>query len=109
MVAGPCREPPPLQGSRKSAPDYNPHMASATGGSSRSGQSLDIRLVVDRIPALTWSRHPDESVEFMNQRRREYAGLSPEESQCSGYQVAVHSEHSPADGQANLSRKTRRH
>ena len=57
------------------------------------------RLVVDRIPALSWSSHPDGSVEFVNQRRREYAGLSPEESQCSGWQVAIHPEHSPADGQ----------
>jgi formate hydrogenlyase transcriptional activator len=89
------REPPRLPGNRKSVPAYNPQMASATGGSSRSGQSLDIRFVVDRIPAFTWSAHPDGSVEFVNQRWREYAGLSPEESQGWGWQDAIHPEDLP--------------
>jgi formate hydrogenlyase transcriptional activator len=71
-------------------------MTSATGGSSRSGQSLDIRLVVDRIPAFTWSARPDGSVEFVNQPWREYAGLSPEESQGWGWQAAIHPEDLPS-------------
>jgi len=65
-------------------------------GSSRSEQLLDIRLVVDRIPAFTWSAHSDGSVEFVNQRWREYAGLSPEESQGWGWQVAIHPEDLPS-------------
>ena len=65
-------------------------------GSSRSDQLLDIRLVVDRIPAFTWSAHADGSVEFVNQRWREYAGLSPEESQGWGWQVAIHPEDLPS-------------
>jgi formate hydrogenlyase transcriptional activator len=56
------------------------------------GQSLDIHLLVDRIPAFTWSTHPDGSVEFVNQRWREYAGLSAEESQGWGWQAAIHPE-----------------
>src|SRR5213595_2612303 len=60
------------------------------------GQSLDIRLLVDRIPAFTWSAHPDGSVEFVNQRWREYAGLSSEESQGWGWQVAIHPEDLPS-------------
>ncbi len=71
-------------------------MASATDGSPRSGHSLDIRLVVDRIPAFTWSAHADGSVEFVNQRWREYAGLSAEESQGWGWQVAIHPEDLPS-------------
>ena len=71
-------------------------MASATGGPSGSGQSLAIRLVVDRIPAFAWSAHPDGSVEFVNQRWREYAGLSLEESQGWGWQVAIHPEDLPS-------------
>src|SRR5580658_6536959 len=59
-------------------------------GSSGSEQSLAIRVVVDRIPAFTWSAHPDGSVEFVNQRWREYAGLSLGESQGWGWQVAIH-------------------
>jgi len=70
-------------------------MASTTGGSSESGQSLNIRLIVDRIPAFTWSAHADGSVEFVNQRWREYAGLSQEESQGWGWQVAIHPEDLP--------------
>ena len=60
------------------------------------GQSLDIRLLVDRIPAFTWSTHPDGSVEFVNQRWREYAGLSAEESQGWGWQAAIHPEDLPS-------------
>lgn len=60
------------------------------------GQSLDIRLLVDRIPAFTWSTHPDGSVEFVNQRWREYAGLSAEESQGWGWQTAIHPEDLPS-------------
>src|SRR5271168_661890 len=62
-------------------------------GSSQSVQSMDIRLIVDRIPAFTWSAHADGSVEFVNQRWREYAGLSDGESQGWGWQAAIH----PAD------------
>jgi formate hydrogenlyase transcriptional activator len=64
--------------------------------SSRPVQSLDIRLVVDRIPAFTWSAHADGSVEFVNQRWREYAGLSAEESQGWGWQVAIHPQDLPS-------------
>src|SRR5271154_4354501 len=65
-------------------------------GSSRTEQSLAIRAVVDRIPAFTWSTHPDGSVEFVNQRWREYAGLSAEESQGWGWQAAIHPEDLPS-------------
>src|SRR5271163_325297 len=58
--------------------------------SSRSEESLAIRVVVDRIPAFTWSAHPDGSVEFVNQPWREYAALSLGESQGWGWQVAIH-------------------
>jgi formate hydrogenlyase transcriptional activator len=83
------REQRRLPGSRKSISDYNLRM-------SFPGQSLDIRLLVDRIPAFTWSTHPDGSVEFVNQRWREYAGLSAEESQGWGWQAAIHPEDLPS-------------
>ncbi|MGB8542736.1 MAG: sigma 54-interacting transcriptional regulator [Candidatus Acidiferrales bacterium] len=72
-----------------------PHDGSSRTDSSRSEQALDVRLVVDRIPAFTWSAHADGSVEFVNQPWREYAGLSPEESQGWGWQVAIHPEDLP--------------
>jgi len=42
--------------------------------------AVDARLVVDAIPGLAWSGHPDGSVESFNRRWHEYAGLSPEDS-----------------------------
>src|SRR5260370_32309012 len=71
-------------------------MSSPGDGSSRPVQSFDVRLIVDRIPAFTWSTHPDGSVEFVNQRWREYAGLSAEESQGWGWQTAIHPEDLPS-------------
>src|SRR5215472_13618233 len=38
-----------------------------------------LRLMVDQIPALVWSKLPDGSLDFFNQRFREYTGLSLEE------------------------------
>ena len=75
---------------------YNPPMALSGDGSSRSEQSLAVRVIVDRIPAFTWSAHPDGSVEFVNQPWREYAGLSLGESQGWGWQVAIHPDDLPS-------------
>jgi PAS domain S-box-containing protein len=38
-----------------------------------------LRLVIDTLPALVWSKLPDGSVDFLNQRFREYTGLSEKE------------------------------
>src|SRR5271167_772324 len=65
-------------------------MASATDGSSRPGQALDIRRAIDAIPALAWSSHSDGSVDFVNQRWHDYTGLSPEEAHGWGWQSALH-------------------
>jgi PAS domain S-box-containing protein len=67
-------------------------MASATDGPSRPEQALDVRLVVDTIPALAWSSAPDGSVDFVNQRWLKYTGFSPESSYGWGWQTAVHSQ-----------------
>lgn len=77
-------------------PDYNPPMPLPEHGPARSVPSLDVRLIVDRIPAFTWSARPDGSVEFVNQRWREYAGLSLEESQGWGWQAAIHPQDLPS-------------
>jgi len=70
-------------------------MAPATDGSSRPGQALDVRLVVDTIPALAWSSGPDGSVDFVNQRWLDYTGLSPEASYGWGWKTAIYSEDFP--------------
>jgi hypothetical protein len=71
-------------------PDYNPPMPLPEDGFAGRVPSLDVRLSVDRIPAFTGSARPDGSVEFVNQRWREYAGLSLQESQGWGWQAAIH-------------------
>jgi len=38
-----------------------------------------LRLVIDTLPALVWSKLPEGSADFLNQRFREYTGLSVEE------------------------------
>ena len=67
-------------------------MSSASDSSSPPARGLDARLVIDAIPALAWSSHPDGAVEFVNQKWHDYTGLSPEESYGCGWKAAVHSE-----------------
>jgi PAS domain S-box-containing protein len=38
-----------------------------------------LRLVIDTLPALVWSKLPDGSADFLNQRFREYTGFSVEQ------------------------------
>lgn len=54
-----------------------------------------LRQVVDAIPALAWCNLPDGSNEFLNQRWHDFTGLSPEESNGWGWQVAFHPEDLP--------------
>src|SRR5437879_54988 len=70
-------------------------MASPADGSTRPGQALDYRLLVDTIPALAWSSSPDGSVHFVNQRWREFTGLSLEESCGWGWKTALHPDDLP--------------
>lgn len=61
-------------------------MGSPAHGSARARQGQNVHLVVDAIPTLLWSAHPNGSADFVNQRWLEYAGLSLD---C-GWNVAVH-------------------
>ncbi len=49
----------------------------------------EFRLAVDTIPGLVWSALPDGHVDFLNQRWREYTGLSIEEATGRGWQAAI--------------------
>jgi PAS domain S-box-containing protein len=51
-----------------------------------------LRLVIDTLPALVWSKLPDGSADFLNQRFREYTGLSVEEGLGWGWMNAFHPE-----------------
>ena len=49
-----------------------------------------LRLVIDTIPALVWSKSPDGSADFLNQRFREYTGLSVKEGLGEGWLKTIH-------------------
>src|SRR5713226_951733 len=51
-----------------------------------------LRLVIDTIPALVWSKSPDGSADFLNQRFRVYTGLSVEEGLGEGWLRTIHPE-----------------
>ena len=51
-----------------------------------------LRLVIDTIPVLVWSKLPDGSADFLNQRFREYTGLFIEEGLGEGWLEAIHPE-----------------
>jgi PAS domain S-box-containing protein len=51
-----------------------------------------LRLVIETLPALVWSKLPDGSADFLNQRFREYTGLSVEEGLGWGWMNAFHPE-----------------
>ena len=52
-----------------------------------------LRLVIDTLPMLVWSKSPDGSADFLNHRFREYTGLSVEEGLGWGWMMnAFHPE-----------------
>src|SRR5215472_2448559 len=61
-----------------------------TPGNGRSRESLELRAFIDHVPALGWSALPDCSLDYVNQRFREYTGLSLGEMYGSGWKSAVH-------------------
>jgi PAS domain S-box-containing protein len=50
----------------------------------------ELRLVIDTIPAIVWRKLPDGSADFINQRFREYLGLSAEEGLGWGWVNGIH-------------------
>ena len=50
----------------------------------------ELRRFIDHVPALGWSALPDGSLEYVNQRYRDYTGLSPDELYGSGWKSAIH-------------------
>jgi formate hydrogenlyase transcriptional activator len=51
---------------------------------------LELRSFIDRVPALAWSALPDGSLDFFNQRFRDYTGLSSDQLYGSEWKSAVH-------------------
>src|SRR5262249_60441099 len=55
----------------------------------------ELRSFIDHIPALGWSALPDGSLEYVNQRFRDYTGLSRDELYGSGWKSVVHRDDIP--------------
>ena len=65
----------------------NPHSIDAN----QSSNDIEERLrLIDKIPALVWSKLPDGSLDFFNQRFREYTGLSLKDGLGWGWINAFH-------------------
>ena len=56
----------------------------------------ELHQIINTIPALAWSAHPDGSAEFFNQHYLSYAGLSLEQLRGGGWTSAVHPDDLPA-------------
>jgi PAS domain S-box-containing protein len=54
-----------------------------------------LRLIIDTIPTMAWSLRPDGKVDFVNQRWREYTGISLED-ELDAPTRAMHPEETPA-------------
>ncbi|HXO01560.1 MAG TPA: ATP-binding protein [Stellaceae bacterium] len=56
-----------------------------------------LQLIIDTIPAVVWSNFPDGSAEFLNQRFRDYSGLTAETGQGSAWMSILHPEDRTAE------------
>ena len=61
----------------------------------RTNMRNDLSRVVNALPGLVWTVRPDGQVDFLNQRWREYTGLSADDAIGSGWQAAIHPEDLP--------------
>jgi PAS domain S-box-containing protein len=52
--------------------------------------TLELRAFIDAFPAIAWSALPDGSLDFVNQRFRDYTGLSSDQLYGSEWKSAVH-------------------
>ena len=52
--------------------------------------TLELRAFIDAFPAIAWSALPDGSLDFVNQRFRDYTGLSSDQLTGSEWKSAVH-------------------
>jgi PAS domain-containing protein len=50
----------------------------------------ELSRVVDALPELVWTALPDGRIDFVNQRWREYTGLSVDEAYGQRWQTAIH-------------------
>src|ERR1700730_11751056 len=61
-------------------------------GSDEAANAIEerLRLIIDTIPTIVWSKLPDGSADFLNKHFREYTGLSLEYGLDWGWMNAFH-------------------
>ncbi|HEX4713409.1 MAG TPA: PAS domain S-box protein, partial [Ktedonobacteraceae bacterium] len=60
--------------------------------SARKRAEAEIHALIDAIPQLVWTARPDGYIDSLNQRWREYTGLSTEQAQGDGWMQSLHPE-----------------
>jgi PAS domain S-box-containing protein len=55
----------------------------------------EIHALIDAIPQLVWTGRPDGSVDYTNQRWRDYTGMTTEEAQGEGWLQSLHPDDRP--------------
>ncbi|MET0272685.1 MAG: PAS domain-containing protein, partial [Phenylobacterium sp.] len=56
---------------------------------------IELSRLIDALPGLVWTTTPDGTSEFINERWREYAGLSLDEVRRDGWTATIHPEDMP--------------
>jgi PAS domain S-box-containing protein len=54
-----------------------------------------LKAIIDTIPTLAWSAHPDGSVDFLSQNYLDYVGLAPDQTLNWNWTAAVHPDDLP--------------
>src|SRR5271165_6073962 len=65
-------------------------MATEPGDGEKTDEPLNLRTVIDTIPALVVHALPDGSVEFVNQGWQQFTGRSADELTGWGWEAAIH-------------------
>ena len=78
----------------KSAPSVSQEPA-GRGPEATWESEVNLRQVIDTIPAIVWSNLADGANDFSNQRWRDYTGISSDEARGWGWQAAIHTDDLP--------------
>src|SRR5262245_66648632 len=70
-------------------------MSASSDDEEKSVIELQLSHLIDALPDLVWTAHPDGRAESMNRRWCEYTGLRADQATDSGWQSAVHPEDLP--------------
>jgi PAS domain S-box-containing protein len=65
-------------------------MTAETHGTTQSSEPLDLRVLIEKIPALVLCALPDGSVEFVNRAWQEYTGCSLQQLSGWVWQTTIH-------------------